>query len=186
MGMNISALSTTVSWILTVTTIDVSAQVVATNADCTASNTPGAMFFFDSPQLKNLDTIRMKKSELINTYQSPMTVSNGVWYYTFVSNDQSRQAWRQGRSEIATDDFGKVGEIGFFGKKFAVTEGPAVVNMNHLPDANRDEMIREKARRVEFGGGVFMSEKDGFGYCISKNLSVSAKSTSKIEFSWRF
>lgn len=185
--MNISALSVTVSWLFaTFMVVDASAQVVATNTDCTAITTLDmTTFSFGPPKLKDF-TSRTNESEPIFIYKSPMTVSNGVWYYTFVSNDSLRQVWRQSCSEIARDDFGKVGEIGFFGKKFAVTEGPPVVNMNHLPDANRDEMIREKARRVELGDGFFMSEKEKLGYHITKNLAITTKSLTGLEIHGRF
>jgi hypothetical protein len=185
--MRTLALSVIVLWSITAfTAADVSAQTATTNAVSTVSNMPCVeTFSFGPSRLKDL-IIQTNEDEPTIVHKSPMTVSNGVWYCTFVSNDQSRQAWRQSCSKIAMNDFNKVGEIGFFGKKFAVTEGPPVVNMNPLPDANRDETLREKARRVELGDGLFMSEKDGFGYRISKNLSVSAKSTSKIELGFRF
>ena len=186
--MNSPALSITITWLFTTfAVVDASAQVVATDTDCTTSNILGmATFSFGPSRLKDFIMIRTNESEPVVMYKSPMTTSNGVWYYTFVNNDPSRQAWRQINSEIARKDFNKVGEISFLGNKFAVTEGPPVLNMNPLPDAGRDEMTHEEARRVELGSGVFVSEKDGLGYFIKKNLTVSTKSTGKIEFGFSF
>src|ERR1035437_9615861 len=94
------------------TAADVSAQTATTNAVSTVSNMPCVeTFSFGPSRLKDSIATQTNESEPIVIYKSPMTVSNGVWYYTFVSNDQSRQAWRQINSEIARGDLNKVGEI---------------------------------------------------------------------------
>jgi len=200
--MNTLANLTVVSWMFAFF-----AQENASAADNASGATIGAaMFVFDArlkePNQKDQTTYTNSLNNLGATIgqESPMTYSNGVWFYVFKSTDLPEVSEREQKerySEIAAlaIDPTVVGTVKFDGMKFNITRGYVMNMYSPMDDKSRIEIDMIQAERLELGNRWYLSQGDGLGihlYGIASKhdptLAINPKGDDRAEmkFNWKF